>query len=244
MLGECRNPDIKSMIIKRHNDAVQLLYKAVLASDIGGCYTIMDAGHLPGETIHDRIPRWILPNTPGAERTKMRPDLLLITGLTQREANNWSDDHIVQDKTRYTIHIFEIGYGSDTCLDNKERTKLEQHTSLISALHREGWTTNYTALPLGTTGGITNNVVNALKDRLKLTQNQVDKTCRKLHDLAIHAAHALVRKRRYIEYHKHTGTKRSGYTNHVTTDNPKIEHSNQTKTVKHKKNPHQTGSIT
>ena len=244
MLGECRNPDIKSMIIKRHNDAVQLLYKAVLASDIGGCYAIMDAGHLPGETIHDRIPGWMLPNTPEAERTKMRPDLLLITGLTQREANNWSDNLQVHNKTRYTIHIFEIGYGSDTCLENKERTKLEQHTNLVTALQKEGWTTNYTALPLGTTGGITNNVVNALKDKLKLSHTQVDKTCHKLHDLAIRAAHALVRKRRYIEYYKHSGTKRSGHTTPVKTNDSEIEHGNHTRTAKHRKNPHQTGSIT
>ena len=186
----------------------------------------------------------MLPNTPEEERTKMRPDLLLVKGLTQREANNWSNDLRVHDKKRYIIHIFEIGYGSDTCLDNKERTKLDQHTKLITALQEEGWTTNYTALPLGTTGGIPNNVVNALKDRLKLSHNQVDKTCHKLHDLAIRTAHALVRKRRFIEYHKHTGTKRNGYTTHVNTDDHKKEYNNQTKTTKRKMNPHQTGSIT
>ena len=57
MLGGCENPDIKSIINKRHNEATQLLYKAIMSSDVGGCYTIVDAGHLPGEMLHNRVPK-------------------------------------------------------------------------------------------------------------------------------------------------------------------------------------------
>ena len=202
MLGGCRNPTIRSIIIKRHNEAVQLIYKAILASDIGGSYTVMDAGHLPGETLHSRIPGWMLPNTPDDVRRRMRPDLLLITGLTQRETNEWAEDKVVKDKGKYVVHILEVGYGSDVSLEDKERTKLEQHTQLIAALQEEGWKTEYTAIPLGTTGGIPNSTVKALTEKLHLSNSQADTTFRRLHDLAVRSAHALVRKRRQLEYNK------------------------------------------
>ena len=75
MLGGCENPEIQSIIIKRHNEATQLLHKAVMASDIGGCYAIMDAGN------------------------KMRADLLVIKELMQREVNKWTEDKVIHDKT-------------------------------------------------------------------------------------------------------------------------------------------------
>ena len=217
MLGGCPNPTIRGIVIQRHNYAAQLIYKAILASDIGGSYAIVDAGHMPGETTHNRIPKWMLPNTPDETRQRMRPDLLLVTGLTQREVNNWDDDTTVNNKGRYMIHILEIGYGSDTSLEDKERTKLEQHTQLLEALQKEGWKADYTAVPLGTTGGITNNTVKALTEKLKLPTGQADTAFRRLHGLAIQAAHTLVRKRRYLEYHRDTqGTQHTrGDTQHV-----------------------------
>jgi ribonuclease HI len=254
MLGGCLNPDIRSMIIKRHNDAVQLLYKAILASDLGGCYAVMDAGHMPGEMLHSRIPKWMLPNTPDTERARMRPDLLLVSGITQRDANTWADDQVVDNKRQHTVYLIEVGYGSDNCLEDKERTKLEQHTRLVEALQQEGWNVVYTAMPLGTTGGIPNSAVKTLADQLKLPPNQVDKTCNRLHDLAIHTAHALVRKRRYIEYHKdtrqHQGDE-SGYkTRGYKSGTRRPEHSGndrmntRDKTRKTHKNAHQVGAVT
>ncbi len=70
-------------------------------------------------------------------------------------------------------------------------------------------------IALGTTGGIAKSTVKALQDKLKLTTSHVNTTCCKLHDLAIQMAHALVRKRRYLEYHREARTHRSSNTNNA-----------------------------
>ena len=80
---------------------------------------------------------------------------------------------------------------------------VHQAIQQIEALQKEGWKTDYTAVPLGTTGGITNNTVKTLTKKLKLTTGQADNAFRRLHGLEIQAAHTLVRKRRY-QYHRDT----------------------------------------
>ena len=108
-------------------------------------------------------------------------------------------------KNNYTIYIYEVGYGSDTRLDDKEYTKLEQHKHLEELLQKEGWKVAYKAIPLGTTGGIHKVLKETLEKDLKLSKTQVEKTCNKLHDLAVSMAHALVRKRRHLEYSEAAG---------------------------------------
>ena len=41
--------------------------------------------------------------------------------------NTWTAHKQLRNKTRYTVYLIEVGYGSDTRLDDKEHTKLEQH---------------------------------------------------------------------------------------------------------------------
>ena len=204
MLGGCQHPDIKAMTIKRHNTAVQLLHKATQASELGGCYTLMDAGHLPGELVHTRIPKWMLPDTDDDMRNQLRPDLLLIQGLTQRRANTWPNGKRLRYKNRYTVHLLEVGYGSDTRLHDKECTKMEQHRRLEELLKKAGWKVNYVVIPLGTTGGIHNTLTKTLQRTFKLNKARTDRTCNRLHDMAVHMAHALIRKRRQLEYHNTT----------------------------------------
>ena len=239
MPGGCDKPDMKTLTISRHNSAVQLLYKAIQASELGGCYTVMDAGHLPGELMHTRLPGWLLPDTEEDTRNKLRPDLLIVKGLTQRKANTWTARGRVRNKTRYTVYLIEVGYSSDTRLDDKEHTKLEQHQQLAELLRKEGWNVAYKAIPLGTTGGIHKTIVDTLTNDFKLDTKKVDATCNKLHNMAINMAHALVRKRRYLEYHdatnctntnnkhpnkwnneKHRGTKRNKDTEQQGTERP------------------------
>ena len=206
MLGGCQHPEIKAMTIKIHNNAVQLIHRAVQASELGGCYTLMDAGHLPGELVHTRLPKWMLPDLDDETRNQLRPDLLVIQGLAQRRANAWPKGKKLRHKRRYTVHLIEVGYGSDTRLQDKEHTKLEQHKRLEDLLKAAGWKVNYMVIPLGTTGGIHNTLTRTLQGTLKLGKTKIDRTCNRLHDMATRMAHAMIRKRRQLERQQSTHT--------------------------------------
>ena len=181
----------------------------------------------------------MLPDTEEDTRNKLRPDLLIVKGLAQRKANTWTARGRVRNKTRYTVYLIEVGYGSDTRLDDKEHTKLEQHRQLAELLHKEGWNVACKAIPLGTMGGIHKTVADTLTNDFKLDTRKVDATCNKLHNMAINMAHAIVRKRRYLEYHattnrtttnseqpnkwnsdQHRGIKRNNCTEQKGTESP------------------------
>ena len=85
MLGGCRLPHFHARYIKRHNTGVQILYDSIVAGISGGMFCVMDAcpvASLPPGVNATRIPEWMLPLVPPAQRALFRPDLLLIPGLT------------------------------------------------------------------------------------------------------------------------------------------------------------------
>ena len=52
--------------------------------DLGSCFTIMDATSLRNLPlgIHSTFPHWLLPDVDPDTRNKLRPDILLIQGLS------------------------------------------------------------------------------------------------------------------------------------------------------------------
>ena len=142
MLGGCQEKSCKAITIERHNKAVRIITDTITkSSKFGGCFTVMDAcpsTQLPPGVQATRLPPWLLPrgHPAATELTKCRPDVLIIEGLPACLLAGKTDDQIrALLKARQTsIHILEVGFGSDTNHADKESDKREQHARLLQIL--------------------------------------------------------------------------------------------------------------
>ena len=141
ILGACRHPDMHKQYIIRHNKAVEKITSLLRKGKNGGCYIVADIGTLenPDPNSDDtRLPTWVLPNTPAEERSKMRPDILIIPTLSREQARSiaavGSKRRRALDRGQHTVHIVEVGYGPDTNHASKIQEKTAQHQTLAQAL--------------------------------------------------------------------------------------------------------------
>ena len=151
ILGAC--PLLSSSIIARHNRAVCLLHRFIRSGSLGGNFTILDAtsaDSLPSEVFSSRIPPWILPAVDPLTLNRLRPDILIIQGLTHtrfatlRPALESPDPSIATPALRALqrdcmVHIVELGYTSDRSHSSSSTRKRQQHNLLVHYLLAAGW---------------------------------------------------------------------------------------------------------
>jgi hypothetical protein len=150
ILGSCTHPDMKACYISRHNKALCTLQRALHnLSHKSGMFTIMDAtaaSALPNGVHSNRIPRWMLPHVLDNKLAKLRPDMLLIDGLSHSDLAHIQPlpAHQVLHPTELynlqqqcIVHVVELGYTSD--FDYCHTNKARQHTDLVELLLRAGW---------------------------------------------------------------------------------------------------------
>ena len=196
LLGGCSHPETVAMRITRHDEAVRILQRTIEKApsrDYRTLYTIMDAGPanaLPEGVSGKRLPAWLLPDLPDSVKLKMRPDLLIITGL-ETPGDEASPQEIWQSlrgrKVPVHIHIIEVGYGNDTALAEKALEKKEQHLALYYALvkHFGQQCVQYHAVPLGRCGAIPASLRPMLHD-LGIEGNHITACTKKLDVHAVH----------------------------------------------------------
>jgi hypothetical protein len=186
---------MKGAYIKRHDQAVKIVQRSITKGGLGGTYMIMDAGKL--EDLPDTVQRKTLPEElrplaiPSEQWRKMRPDLLIIPGLTTNETP--------MQGTHYCITVIEIGYCSDTNHHIKIRAKEQQHAELITALRGNGHTVTSHTITLGTTGTILTSLKTTLTD-LQVDKHTQDTTTAKLHLNATTCAGHIIAMRRHMEW--------------------------------------------
>jgi hypothetical protein len=92
LLSACTHPDLAALYIKRHNLALCMIQRSVNThSDLGNCYTIMDATtkeDLPPGVASNRIPPWVLPSISDEVHNRLRPDLLIFQGTPLTNASH------------------------------------------------------------------------------------------------------------------------------------------------------------
>ena len=84
-LGSCSHPVLKSAYIARHNKALCLIQKTLSTTAPAAWYTILDASaadRLPPGVSGNRLPSWLLPSLPSSTLSLLRPDMLVIQGLS------------------------------------------------------------------------------------------------------------------------------------------------------------------
>jgi len=95
VMGGCMHPQLRSCYIKRHNEAVARIARALAAGDLGRWLLVADLNKedregLAGEVhreVHSRIPEGLLPGVEQHLREKLRPDILFAVGMChEREA--------------------------------------------------------------------------------------------------------------------------------------------------------------
>ena len=195
MLAGCRHHDMRAAYIKRHDLAVKLIQKSISKGQLGGAYTIMDAGKatdLPDSVQCKRLPESLRPTTIPLEAwRKMRPDILIIPSLKTCE--------MPDTQTRYNITLVEVGYCSDTNHNVKLREKQQQHAELVAGLRLAGHIVTMHPLTLGTTGTIHQNLRAALH-ALGVEKDAQLKVTGKLHQHATASASGIIAMRRHLEW--------------------------------------------
>ena len=150
ILGGCTHPQLKSYYIARHLK----IQKCTSTGPLGSSFQIMDATsetRLPLGVHGTRLPSWMVPLTPPSfaadfDYTKLRPDLLIIEGLSYNgflllESSSSLLTPATQTHLRNTckIHIVEVGYTSEYSLDSCTFRKHTQHSQLIELLLHNQW---------------------------------------------------------------------------------------------------------
>jgi ribonuclease HI len=206
LLGECSgHKEITGLRIARHNDTVHSLAALLTTSTQGairrGCL-IVDGGKeaLQDEDLGCRIPDWVLPHVPEAERRLYRPDIMCIAapeGLVPC-VNGELDRGALKEYGK--VYILEVGFHGDTFhLDCRNR-KEAQHNKLKEALEAEGWTTLPPDPILFGHGGTTfTEVRKTLTDKYHIPKSEVQRFMAHTQRRAAQKAHQLVQTRRRLE---------------------------------------------
>ena len=188
-----------------------MIQDAILRGPLGHCFTIMDAtarASLPTGVFYTHIPTWMHPHLPADIVSLMRPDLLIIEGLTQGmvSSNNLRDPAVLHHiQTSCKIHLLELGYTSDASYTTSLSRKHFQHVRLCRELTRAGWTlsltetTPYHILLLGMTGHVFRPCRETLLS-LGISKSATLTLMKKLHLHAVRFAHYIIRLRRRLEW--------------------------------------------
>jgi hypothetical protein len=138
-------------------------------------------------------------------RNKLRPDLLLVTGLQQQDfmimspASHHAPAHA---RATWSLHLIEVGYHTEPLCQSAIAAKSRQHLSLAGLLKLAGWSLvplthdgspahPVTTIPLGSLGSIFSVLPEALH-ALAVPTHEVHHALRDLSLSAIRSAHHLL----------------------------------------------------
>jgi hypothetical protein len=191
-----------------------MVQKAVMYGALGNTFTIMDAtaaNALPPDVAATRVPAWMLPHLPATERALLRPDMLLVQGLTAEDAINYANRRprdlweLAAIQARCKVHIVEVGYTSESSHAETLSRKQKQHLSLVHALRAAGWSvvsghdgSPYHIMLIGVTGVLFSPFARTL-ETLGLQRHAANTLMRNIHVHSVMSAASLIRRRRSLE---------------------------------------------
>jgi hypothetical protein len=206
LLGGCDHPVARAMKIARHDESVKLIQKAIALGPLGGYYTVMDAGterDLPEDVTGKHIPTWLLPpidanlspeerQAEETSRRKMRPDIVVIEGLEEKDIRGKSEAAIrshldgLKLRLQIKIHVLEVGYCADLNHADKDSDKRKQHEDIVALLRKGGYDVRFAdPITLGRCGTIPTSFITLMKDTFGLGMNRAEEYAFKLNRHAV-----------------------------------------------------------
>jgi len=151
ILSGCQYPKMRNMIIKRHNMASVLIYRAlqkgpyganqIAYTDIGSADKLSEQGLDLRNTANKTLPSWLLPKlTAHALKASSCPDAILIlpstvcsSRVTCRDSNF---QQLAKDKklnpNQLEVHLIEFKFCKDTRSDPHLQKAKAQHSVFIA----------------------------------------------------------------------------------------------------------------
>ena len=149
------------------------------------------------EATTSRVPSIMPPNTPEADRWRMRPDILRVSNLPAMPSPRQIEEACAH-KCRHPLQLVEVGFTSDTRWQDKMLEKRRQHEALVALLRAVGWTVDMHVILVRHCGTVYKPGLAALKD-LGLSKQCASAL---LEDPSVHAvvaAHEIGMARRRLE---------------------------------------------
>ena len=203
IMGECQHPTMHALYVKRHDEAVGIINKAITKGRYGNCFKLMDAGKrgaLPGDVAGkgSDLAGHLLPG--GGPTSK--PDLVYVPSLTAAQLSEAMEANAKDWRSSHEVVLIEVGYCSDLNMPGKAADKHAQHQDLATTLAVAGWKVRYRAdcecVSLGHGGSVMRNVERALTD-MGVPTTAAQGCIRKLARHAVHMGHQIVTARRCLE---------------------------------------------
>jgi ribonuclease HI len=194
VMGGCTHRVLSACYIKRHNEAVAAIARAVANGSRGRWLQVADLrkeclGEMSEEQqqlVASRIPAYMLPKVPDNERLKMRPDIMFVDGMEEGwKAEEVTTTRLRSMKRRCTVYILEVGYCRDNAALRKRAEKKRQHALLREALRKEGWQVEDVPIALGHCGSVYGHELDVLHKKLGVAKQDVLKLMKWLHEHAV-----------------------------------------------------------
>jgi len=201
VMGGCTHRVLSACYIKRHNEAVAAVAKAVANGSRGRWLQVADLrqeclGELSEaqrEVVTSRIPAFMLPDVADEERLKMRPDILFVDGMEEGwQGMEVTTERLRRLKARCTVYMLEVGYCRDNAALRKRAEKRRQHIKLRRALRAEGWKVVEVPFVLGHCGSVYGQELEALQT-LGVTKADALALLKWLHEHAIRSTCGVAR---------------------------------------------------
>jgi len=215
-MGGCQHPQLHARYIKRHNDAVALIARAITEGEYGRWLVVADLNVDERDSLSERVrglvqarlPDWMLPHMSTEDRNKMRPDLMFVIGAeegapeppTRATGSHRPVGRDVKqpapDPARQRVVIIEVGYARYSDMADELEEKMKQHQALADALQhptdpsQRAWETEIVPVVLGHCGSVLQSSMDAMR-ALGVSKDATDRLFKDLHDNAItHTASA------------------------------------------------------
>ena len=197
-LGGCKHSQMRGMHIKRHNEAVHILRRAIKRGHRGIHEIRVDAGTdtTDGTRSKSTIPKWAMSEKDFEGAVK--PDMVIMIGSSKwcnfgirnkgdYETKGYMEEHYKwhwRERERRKMVIIEVTYTYEDNIQRARESKQEKYKELVRKLRNRGWTVTKHTIVLGNMGGIEEDMKKVLKV-VGLRGEGATRVIKELHDNAV-----------------------------------------------------------
>jgi ribonuclease HI len=220
IMGGCgATQEMQALYVKRHDEAVKLIQKAISTGTHGGFAMLMDAGRrtdLPADVCGKAVDlrNWLCKLAPikladavhGQDGVWVsRSDIVILPGIRTSKLQRMLADGKRLQKGQ-AIHLIEVGMAAEWTAADRMKDKHAQHAQLVRILTRAGFKVHFTVekhcVVVGHGGTVFKGVANLMQD-LGVKQSSSGTLIKDLAENAVKYGWAIINTRRRLECGTH-----------------------------------------